>query len=130
MISPKICHSIHYQYMSKYVTVATSNTWDTKYVTVSNTWARKDTVTSYFTKYTLCSALCRSLFSLRVTGHKMLLKSDSFLEKMELYMVCAIFGDKYLTFSNYSIVFHQLSLVFTMFFTTKESTPAVSDVCD
>ena len=31
-----------------------SNTWDTKYVTVSNTWARKDTVTSYFTKYTLC----------------------------------------------------------------------------
>ena len=32
-----------------------SNTWETKYVTVSNTWARKDTVTSYFTKYTLCS---------------------------------------------------------------------------
>ena len=33
---------------------AVSNTWDTKYVTVSNTWAIKDTVTSYFTKYTLC----------------------------------------------------------------------------
>ena len=30
-----------------------STTWDTKYVTVSDTWARKDTVTSYFTKYTL-----------------------------------------------------------------------------
>ena len=30
-----------------------SNAWDTKYVTVSNTWARKDTVTSYLTKYTL-----------------------------------------------------------------------------
>ena len=55
MISPKICHCIHYQYMSKYVTVSTTNTWDTKYVTVSNTWARKDTVTLYFTKYTLCS---------------------------------------------------------------------------
>ena len=41
--------------MSKYVTVSTTNTWDTKYVTVSNTWARKDTVTSYFTKYTLCT---------------------------------------------------------------------------
>ena len=36
---------------------AVSNTWDTKYVTVSNTWARKDTVTSYFTKYTLCNAV-------------------------------------------------------------------------
>ena len=34
-----------------------SNTWDTKYVTVSNTWAIKDTVTSYLTKYTLCSAV-------------------------------------------------------------------------
>ena len=33
-----------------------SNTWDTKYVTVSNTWARKDTVASYLTKYTLCNA--------------------------------------------------------------------------
>ena len=32
-----------------------SNTWDTKYVTVCNTWARKDTVTSYLTKYTLCN---------------------------------------------------------------------------
>ena len=32
-----------------------SNAWDTKYVTVSNTWARKDTVTSYLTKYTLCT---------------------------------------------------------------------------
>ena len=32
------------------------NTWDTKYVTVSNTWAIKDTVTSYLTKYTLCNA--------------------------------------------------------------------------
>ena len=31
-----------------------SNSRDTKYVTVSNTWARKDTVRSYFTKYTLC----------------------------------------------------------------------------
>ena len=29
------------------------NTWDTKYVTVSNTWAIKDTVKSYCTKYTL-----------------------------------------------------------------------------
>ena len=55
MISPKICHCIHYQNMSKYVTVSTINTWDTIYVTVSNTWAKKDTVTSYFTKYTLCS---------------------------------------------------------------------------
>ena len=35
-----------------------SNTWDTKYVTVSNTWARKDTVTSNCTKYTLCSGNC------------------------------------------------------------------------
>ena len=26
-----------------------------KYVTVSNTWAIKDTVTSYFTEYALCS---------------------------------------------------------------------------
>ena len=43
--------------MSKYVTVSTTNTWDTKYVTVSNTWAIKDTVTSYFTKYTLCTAM-------------------------------------------------------------------------
>ena len=43
--------------MSKYVTVSTTNTWDTKYVTVSNTWAIKDTVTSYFTKCTLCSEL-------------------------------------------------------------------------
>ena len=42
--------------MSKYVTVSTTNTWDTKYVTVSNTWAIKDTMTSYFTKYTLCTA--------------------------------------------------------------------------
>ena len=42
--------------MSKYVTVSTTNTWDTKYATVSNTWAIKDTVTSYFTKCTLCSA--------------------------------------------------------------------------
>ena len=41
--------------MSKYVTVSTTNTWDTKYATVSNTWAIKDTVISYFTKYTLCS---------------------------------------------------------------------------
>ena len=41
--------------MSKYVTVSTTNTWETKYVTVSNTWARKDTVTSYFSKYTLCT---------------------------------------------------------------------------
>ena len=56
MISPKICHCIHYRNMSKYVTVSTTNTWDTKYATVSNTWAIKDTVTSYFTKYTLCSA--------------------------------------------------------------------------
>ena len=31
-----------------------SNTWDTKYVTVSNTWARKDPVTPYLTKYALC----------------------------------------------------------------------------
>ena len=42
--------------MPKYVTVSTTNTWDTKYVTVSNTWAIKDTMTSYFTKYTLCTA--------------------------------------------------------------------------
>ena len=41
--------------MSQYVTVSTTNTWETKYVTVSNTWARKDTVTSYFSKYTLCT---------------------------------------------------------------------------
>ena len=54
MISPKICHCIHYRNMSKYVTVSTTNTWDTKYATVSNTWAIKDTVTSYFTKCTLC----------------------------------------------------------------------------
>ena len=26
-----------------------------KYVTVSNTWATEDTVTSYLTKYTLCN---------------------------------------------------------------------------
>ena len=55
MISPKICHCIHYRNMSKYVTVSTTNTWDTKYATVSNTWAIKDTVTSYFTNCTLCS---------------------------------------------------------------------------
>ena len=54
MISPKICHCTHYRNMSKYVTVSTTNTWDIKYVTVSNTWARKDTVTSYCTKYPLC----------------------------------------------------------------------------
>ena len=57
MISPKICHCIHYRNMSKYVTVSTTNTWDTKYVTVSNTWAIKYTVTSYFTKYALCSGV-------------------------------------------------------------------------
>ena len=34
-----------------------SNTWDTKYVTVSYTWAIKDTVTLYLTKYTLCSGM-------------------------------------------------------------------------
>ena len=34
---------------------AVSNTWGTKYVTVFNTWALKDTVTSYFTNCTLCS---------------------------------------------------------------------------
>ena len=55
MISPKICHCIHYENMSQYVTVSTTNAWDTKYATVSDTWARKDTVTSYFTKYTLCT---------------------------------------------------------------------------
>ena len=32
--------------MSKYVTVSTTNTWDTRYVTVSNTWAIKDTLQS------------------------------------------------------------------------------------
>ena len=37
-----ICHCIHYLI-------------HIKYVTVSNTWARKDTVTSYLTKYTLCT---------------------------------------------------------------------------
>ena len=41
--------------LPKYVTVSTTNTWDTKYATVSDTWARKDTVTSHFTKYTLCT---------------------------------------------------------------------------
>ena len=55
MIAPQICHCIHYQNMSQYVTVSTTNTLDTKYVTLSNTWARKDTVTSYFRKYTLCT---------------------------------------------------------------------------
>ena len=43
--------------MSKYVTVSTTNTWDKKYATVSNTWAIKDTVTLYFTKCTLCSGM-------------------------------------------------------------------------
>ena len=41
--------------MSQYVTVSTTNTWDTKYATVSYTWAIKGTVTSYFTKNTLCT---------------------------------------------------------------------------
>ena len=48
--------------MSKYVTVSTTNTWDTKYVT----WARKDTVTSYCTKYTLCNG--GNNFSLKVAN--------------------------------------------------------------
>ena len=39
-----------------------SNTWDTKYVTVSNIWARKDTVTSYLTKYTLCTGDPEGIF--------------------------------------------------------------------
>ena len=34
----KICHCIHYQYLGH----------------ISNTWARKDSVTSYCTKYPLC----------------------------------------------------------------------------
>ena len=35
----------------------------TKYVTVSNTWAIKDLVTSYFTNYTLCTVVLRELLS-------------------------------------------------------------------
>ena len=45
-----------------------SNTSDTKYVTVSNTWARKYTVTSYFTKYTLCTGGAMSLHLLIPVG--------------------------------------------------------------
>ena len=41
-----------------------SNTWDTKYVTVSNTWATKDTVTSYLKKYTLCSGVMFQLIQI------------------------------------------------------------------
>ena len=59
--SARKIHCIHYRNMSKYVTVSTTNTWDTKYVTVSNTWAIKDTVTSYLTKYTLCTVIFTSL---------------------------------------------------------------------
>ena len=55
MISPKICHCIHYKICQNMSLYPLSNTLDTKYVTVSNTWAIKDTVTSYLTKYTLCS---------------------------------------------------------------------------
>ena len=58
--------------MSKYVTVSTTNTWDTKYVTVSNTWATKDTVTLYFTKYTLCIGPQRS-YLMAGGGPKMVL---------------------------------------------------------
>ena len=43
-----------------------TNTWDTKYVTVSNTWARKDTVTSFCIKYTLCNG--GNNFSLKVAN--------------------------------------------------------------
>ena len=45
-----------------------SNTWDTKHVTVSNTWARKDTVTSYLTKYTLCTGMYQFWTSLAKKG--------------------------------------------------------------
>ena len=77
-------------------------------------------------------------FSLRATGHKILFKKWLFIGKdwliattmMEPHLMCAIFGDKYLNYSNLYVFFYHLSLVFTMFFTTKESTPAVSDVCD
>ena len=50
-----------------------SNTWDTKYVTVSNTWAIKDTVTSYLTKYTLCSV--GSTHIMIMTDNKMFQKA-------------------------------------------------------
>ena len=55
-----------------------SNTWGTKYVTVSNTWAIKDTVTLYFTNCTLCIGEagqgqlpgCRELVKLWIGPHR------------------------------------------------------------
>ena len=57
MISPKICHCIRFKICQNLSLYPLSITWDTIYVTVSNTWAIKDTVTSYFTNYTLCIVL-------------------------------------------------------------------------
>ena len=57
MLSIKICHCIHYKICQNMSLYPLFNTWDTKYVTVSNTWAIKYTVTSYFTKYALCSGV-------------------------------------------------------------------------
>ena len=76
MISPKLCHCIHHQYMSKYVTVSTTNTWDTRYVTVFNTWAKKDTMTSYCTQYTLCTALISSMYKKWILSQRSQLKED------------------------------------------------------
>ena len=47
--------------------------------------------------------------------HCKLFKSDSFLEKMELYLMCAIFGDKYVTHSNYSILLSSIISIYYVF---------------
>ena len=54
-----------------------SNTWDTKYVTVSNTWAIKDTVTSYFTKYTLCSVNTPKIYLIYILAYIVISRKKS-----------------------------------------------------
>ena len=75
-----------------------SNTWDTLFVTVSNTWARKDTVASYLTKYTLCTvtviqrteeysiAMCYTM-SIRPSGSH----SASLLSLSIDFQICGLF---------------------------------------
>ena len=72
----------------KYVTASTTEIcqnmslyplllWDIKYVTVSNTWAIKDTVTSYFTKYTLCSVNTPKIYLIYILAYIVISRKKS-----------------------------------------------------
>ena len=76
--------------MSKYVTVSTTNTWDTKYATVSNTWAIKDTVTSYFTIYTLCTGALQVSLSETYLGPRKGAHQD--IQSLKQYLTWAHYG--------------------------------------